>query len=267
MSRRIENNPEMCHGFVRYLKVMAATGITLHVFVLLVFCVILAQVWHMLTPMDPVFQRLTSATDAQGVDSGDDVGLLRELHVRLQDMAASSSDAKAAQFVHVVFVEFDDADPAQPNRLSMFGKDTRVAALDVSGLREGAAVLIADHQVIWRIEGAGEDDFAKVGFEGPYVFDLEGAHPGLLAAFRVEAFGSRETSRPRDYDSLNRDQRSKHRFCATVARWRQYFDVPDSQIRTWHVTSPQHLAVTRDGPSSGPMGQIRSRRYANHCRS
>lgn len=276
MGKGFENNLETCNGFVRFLKVMAAAGITLHVFVLLGFGIILVQVWRMMTPMDPVFQRLTHASEAYGVDSGDDVELLRELHVRLQNMAASSSDAKAAQFVHVVFVEFAEAGTAQPDagqseepltdRLSMFGKDTRTATLDVSGLEKGAAVLIANHQVVWQIEGADEDDFARIGFEGPYVFDLDGGHPGLLAAFRVEAFGSDESSRPRDFDSLTHDQRAKHRFCATVARWRHYFDVPDSMIRTWYVSRPSRLAVTKDGPSNGATGEVRSRRYENYCR-
>ena len=279
MRESSEYGPENCHGFVRFLKVMAATGITLHVLVLLGFGLILVQVWRMMTPMDPVFQRLTNASEAYGVDSGDDVELLRQLHVRLQNMAASSSDAKAAQFVHVVFVEFAEADAAQPdagpaeqpersltNRLSVFGKDTRTATLDVSGLDKGAAVFIANHQVVWQIEGADQDDFAKIGFEGPYVFDLDGGHPGLLAAFRVEAFGSDESSRLRDFDSLTHDQRAKHRFCATVERWGQYFDVPDSMIRTWYVSQPSRLAVTMDGPSNSQMGKVRSRRYENYCR-
>ena len=266
---------ESTSAFVQFLKVALIVGVLLYLTVYAFFGLTMYQVWQMTMPFDPFLQKQWQVNNTRGLTTGDDPKVLRQIHARLEGLAASSSDAKTAKFVHVVFVDFDgapqsaDETPASEtgdSRLSALGKRIHRASIDLSELDDGAAVFIANRRVIWRVEGTHIDDFAKIGFEGPYAFDLEGAHPGLLAAFRIGVLGGGDTARPRDFSNLSGASKGqKRRFCEMVDRWQRYFDVPASKIDIWHVTAPGRLSISPGGPASDVTGRIRSRNPSNYC--
>jgi hypothetical protein len=244
--------------------------------VLLVLCLLLPLVtavsifgsvnlhlWRGLPTFDPLLAKIESAQKRSGVVSGDDPRLLKELYQRLERMAALSAEAKRADSVHVVLLSLTPADKQiepKPRTETVSALDSlnsaavRRASLDLSMIGTSAVVVIADQPIVWQVAGAQRDQQAKVAFEGPFAFDLIGAHPGLLAGFRIAAFGGGPTASPRDYLEAGADRSYRRRACTSVKRWQSYFDVPAGSLRIWAIDNAHTIKADRDDVTADGRG-------------
>jgi hypothetical protein len=228
------------------------------------------HLWRGLPTLDPLLSKMESAQERSGVMSGDDPRLLKRLYQRLEKMAAPSAEARHADFVHVILLSFPPATKqAGPRAQSVLEsrKDAAVqrASLDLSAIGTSAAVLIADQPVIWEIAGARPDQRAKIGFEGPFAFDLVGAHSGLLAGFRVSAFGGGLTARPRDYLEAGADRTYQRRACASIDRWQSYFDVRSENLGIWSIDNAQAIKVGPNDVVAGSRAHLSRYSVASIC--
>jgi hypothetical protein len=214
------------------------------------------HLWRGLPTFDPLLAKMESARERSGVVSGDDPQLLKRLYQRLEKMAAPSAEAKHADFVHIILLSFPPtAKQAEPHPQSVLDsrRDAAVqqASLDLSEIGTSAAVLIADQSVIWEIAGAQSNERAKIGFEGPFAFDLVGAHFGLLAGFRISAFGGGPTADPRDYLEARADRTYQRRACASIKRWQSYFDVRTENLGIWSTDTAHVIKIGRHNVTTG----------------
>lgn len=198
-----------------------------------IFGAVNIQFWRALPPFDPLLSKIERAQRTQGVVSGDDPVALKRLYLRLEGMTALAAEAKRAEVLHVIFHSFDAAASMPQQRV----------ALNLAGIGASAAVLIADRPVLWQIGGA-PNERAKLGFEGPFAFDLAGASDGLLAGFRVGAFGAGETASPRDYAGSASDHARRRVVCRALDRWRHYFGVTKENLYVWSVTDAHSIAFS-----------------------
>lgn len=212
------------------------------------------QLWRALPPFDPLLSKIEHAQQARGVVSGDDSAALKRLYLRLEGMTALASDAKRAQALHVVFYSSDAAPSAREQR----------AVLDLAGIGASAAVLIADRPMLWQI-GDSQGERAKLGFEGPFAFDLANAPDGLLAGFRVGAFGAGETANPRDYAGFQADNARRRVVCRALDRWRRYFGVAKENLYVWSVTNAHRITFGRHGVSADTLIEPDTSDIAGAC--
>lgn len=200
------------------------------------------QLWRALPSSDPLLAKIEGAREAHGVVSGDDPAALKRLFLRLEKIAAPAAEARGAQALHLVFHASGANASAGPSHV----------ALDLSALGAAAVVVIADRRTLWRIGGA-QGQRARLGFEGPFAFDLAGAPDGLLAGFRVASFGGGETASPRSYADFHAGKADRRLVCAALERWRRHFGVARENLYVWSATNAQRItvgprAVTGDVP-------------------
>lgn len=195
-----------------------------------IFLAVNFQFWKGFAGFDPLNLRIERAHNANGVVSGDDPEALKALYRKLQSKTASRDAAQRSDAVHIVFQFFEDRAPH------------RRVTLDLSGIGDAAAVFISDRPVSWVLEGAAGKR-AKIGFEGPFAFDLDNAHDELLAGFRVGVFGAGETVSPQDYIEFRQGRAQMQTVCAAVRRWQRYFGVGKTRIFVWSVRNAQQVVV------------------------
>lgn len=202
------------------------------------------HLWRAMPSHDPLFSKIEAAQRASGVVSGDDIEELKHLYQRLEGMTARSAEAKKATALHMVFNSFDPK-PAQKEGIAERPSDParQTVSLDLSEIGASAVVLIADRPTVWQITGAKPGARAKIGFEGPFAFDLTGAEDGLLAGFRIGAFGAGEISRPVDYAEFQAGKASKRAVCNALDRWLRYFAVPKENTHVWSMTNARRIEI------------------------
>lgn len=195
-----------------------------------IFLAVNFQLWKGFGSFDPLSWRIERAHNENGVVSGDDPEQLKALYRKLQSMTASRDAAQRSDAVHIVFQFFEDRAPH------------RRVNLDLSDIGDAAAVFVSDRPVMWGIEGAAGIR-AKIGFEGPFAFDLDNAYDGLLAGFRVGVFGAGGTASPQDYIEFRKGRAQMHTVCSAVLRWQRYFGVDKTRVFVWSVRNAQQIVV------------------------
>lgn len=205
------------------------------------------HLWRTTPPFDPLLTKIESAQRASGVVSGDDAEAMKRLYQRLEGMTAQSAEARNTDMVHVVFhtvsaaestAQTSDAQARFPSR-----SDPQAVALDLSNIGASAVVLIADRPIVWQISGALPSQRAKIGIEGPFAFDLSGAKDGLLAGFRVGAFGAGDVASPSDYSRFQTDKARQRLVCKALDRWQRYFGVSRENLRVWSTTNARRIEI------------------------
>lgn len=197
-----------------------------------IFGAVNLQLWRALPPYDPLLSKIEQAQDARGVVSGDDAVALKRLYLRLEKMTATAADARRAKALHIIFYS---------SGASAEQKEERIA-LDLSAIGTSAALFIVDRPAHWQIANA-QGERAKLGFEGPFAFDLVGAPDGLLAGFRIGAFGAGKTASPRDFTEFHADKSRQRLVCKALDRWQRYFGVAKGDLYVWSVTNARRVAV------------------------
>lgn len=230
------------------------------------------HLWRAFPQFDPLLSQMESAQKKGGVVSGDNPRVLKRLFLRLEKMAALSAEAKRADILHLGFVDFDEMDAQLETERGrsagispLRSKAVKQVALDLSGIKTAAVVLIANRPVVWQVEGARSDQRAKIGFEGPFAFDLVGGHQGLLAGFRVSAFGGGKTASPRDLKNIGEKKFHRRLFCANAKRWQRYFDVPEGKIFIWHIRNPRKIQAGFFAVSGDGNGNPKPRKVWDFC--
>lgn len=199
------------------------------------------HLWRAMPPHDPLFSKIEAAQRASGVVSGDDIEELKHLYQKLEGMTARSAEAKEATALHVIFNLFDAQKEAIAEPPSAPARQT--VSLDLSEIGASAVVLIADRPTVWQVKGAKPAARAKIGFEGPFAFDLTGAEDGLLAGFRIGAFGAGETARPVDYAEFQAGKASKRAVCKALHRWQRYFALAKENVHVWSMTNARRIEI------------------------
>lgn len=205
------------------------------------------HLWRSTPSFDPLLTKIESAQRASGVVSGDDAEAMKRLFQRLEGMTAQSAEARNTDMVHVVFHTVSAAEAAAVTseaQAKLPGRsDPQAVALDLSNIGASAVVLIADRPALWQISGALPSQRAKIGIEGPFAFDLAGARDGLLAGFRVGAFGAGDVASPGDYSRFQTDKARQRLVCKALDRWQRYFGISRENLRIWSTTNARRIEI------------------------
>jgi hypothetical protein len=81
-------------------------------------------------------------------------------------------------------------------------------------------------------------------------FDIVNGRPGMLAGYRIAAFGARNTATARS--PLQSDQRLRYNLCRSLQAWTAHFGTAFSQTSVALITDPTKIgssngSVTTDG--------------------
>lgn len=174
---------------------------------------------------------------------GQDKKSLSRLAKRLRSISALPEDAPANHVVHIGIIESlpggGGAGPeSAPPKI----------VVDFANAGDAAMVLFKSGAVILRSENASDAQRAKLGVEGGGPFDLENAPKGLLAGFRIDAFGAR-VAFPRDYFARS-DPHGP--FCASVREWAALYGVRLGAMRIYVFRAPTRINVLQNGLSGAP---------------
>src|SRR5262245_20450914 len=200
------------------------------------------------------FDRLMSPSQSAGIVTGE--GLDRQAQIaRLRSFTAQPEMiAGAATRVNFVIVAFTEK--PEPNGSSKSGgrhvidrDGYRRMTLDIAELPRQALVMIADEPIRWTVTGANSA-WGLIGFEGLAPFDIVNGRPGMLAGYRIAAFGARNTASA--HSPLDADQRRRHNLCMSLQAWTGHFGITVSQTAFALVTDASKIgssngSITTDG--------------------
>jgi hypothetical protein len=171
---------------------------------------------------------------------GGDVEKLNRIYKALKQNAASPEEApQYNRVLNVAIVNFADdlstsAGAPRPRDLSV----------DLGEAGRAGILLIADRPMILSILNARRTGRAKVAVESNSAFSLKEA-PGVIAGFRVGAFGADDVTKPADI--LTPQEADLKRFCRSVALWAKFFDLRLADIRFWTFRDPKVLKLSELG--------------------
>lgn len=201
------------------------------------------------------FDRLMSPSQSAGIVT--DPGSRTEQIARLRSFTArpemSTGAATRVNFIAVAFGDKPEptSSPKSLNRVRYVVDPDgyRRMTLDLAGLPREALVVIADEPIRWTITGANSA-WGLIGFEGLAPFDISNGRSGMLAGYRIAAFGARETARADD--PFHADQRRRRSLCTSLNAWSEHFGVSLMQTAFALVTDPTKIgssngSITSDG--------------------
>lgn len=206
---------------------------------------------YMTNSVDVDRARFDQAFSNEDLDFGGDESALLKTYRKLRSNAASPADGRVGNrslSVAVVNVTTDRRYVAK-SRILGIGPEvkniiTRPIEINLANATGDAVLLIANRPVIWSAVNAGPAQRAKIAVEGVAVFDLVNAPRGLLAGFKIGAYGAKDATESTDAEG---DDLQKRRFCHSLSRWAQHFNISSANIRVWHVTDPQRISLQRTG--------------------
>ena len=179
-------------------------------------------------------------------DRAEQVARLRSFTAR-PEMAAGA--ATRVNFVIVAFTEKPEPNAKSGSRHVIDRDGYRRMTLDLAGLPRQALVVIADEPIRWTVTGANST-WGLIGFEGLAPFDIANGRPGMLAGYRIAAFGARDTASASS--PLQADQRLRYNLCRSLLAWTAHFGTTFSQTAFALITDPSKIgssngSVTTDG--------------------
>jgi hypothetical protein len=208
----------------------------------------LATLSVMSSALDMDRHRVEAAFSSQDVAFGGDTKQLLANYKRLRDLSATPADGRINNRYLSVAVVTLTSDRAVARR-TRGGHPTVPIDLDLADAGPGAVLLMADRPVVWRPVNTKFGQRAKFAIEGDAVFDLEKPPHGLMAGFRVSAFGANDASNPLDIDH-SASRRNRQRFCTSIKTWAKHFQVDLSDIRLWRMTDPDRITLASDSLSA-----------------
>jgi hypothetical protein len=165
---------------------------------------------------------------------------------RLRELTAYDGEAKAvARTLEVIVVRLADGasrpdQDAEPRRTGY-----RTIKLDLTGADRTAALIIADAPVLWAVEANPRAPRARLALEGTAPFDIANPVAGLLAGFRIESFGARNPTRPRD--ALEQGSDGTRRYCEALTLWAQHFGLSLADTAATFIENPRSIRVSDRG--------------------
>jgi hypothetical protein len=190
-----------------------------------------------IVPPDLDALRVSAAAAVGDISIGGDTASLTEKLKHLKTLAAEPGEAPSHNRrlnVAVVLPEEDASgqskQPAAPN----------LTVLNLEGAGDAGFVLFSNGPAVWKIRNAPPAARAKIAVESEAAFDLIDAPPGLLAGFRVAAFGAPLVAAPTDYIG-DRDPYRFQRFCSSIRNWAAFFNVAFQDVRIWAYRHPGEL--------------------------
>lgn len=179
-------------------------------------------------------------------DRAEHIKRLRSFTAR-PEMAAGA--ATRVNFVIVTFTEKPEPNGKSGGRHVIDRDGYRRMTLDLAGLPRQAVVIIADEPIRWTVTGANST-WGLIGFEGLAPFDIANGRPGMLAGYRIAAFGARDTASASS--PLQADQRLRYSLCRSLQAWITHFGTAFSQTSFALITDPAKIgssngSVTTDG--------------------
>jgi hypothetical protein len=137
--------------------------------------------------------------------------------------------------------------------------------IDLEHAGGGAVVLITNRPVLLSPINVKPDQRAKIAVEGAAVFDIENAPQGLLAGFRIGAFGAERATQPHDTRITNNIANTE-RFCISMVEWARLFRVDRDNIRIWRFTDPDLIALQGKNLASTGGTTGRLDHISDYCR-
>ena len=213
-------------------------------------------------------RKITTAFSSRDIEFGGNEKALLENMKRLRSLSANpSSGTVSHKTLSVAVVTLTKDRLTKSGRMALFAPDARrqPIEIDLTNSGDAAVLLIANRPVVWSTIGTSLAQRAKIGIDGPAVFDIQNAHPELLAGFRIAAFGAHEAIDPRDADP-SAAVPSRVRFCKSVAVWAKHFRVDLRDIRFWRFEDPDRIAM--QGEQLSQIGGLEKKRevLTDFCR-
>lgn len=180
--------------------------------------------------------------DSDGIKSGMSAAQRALQITRIRKFTATPEQA-AGWARHVQFLSISFSAPQLGSGDSGKSKDG-YRELDLNftqradGPTDDALVIIADQPIRWSIKADGLPERARVGFEGPMAIDVTAAPPGVIAGYRIGAFGGGETALPITASRIND---TSGNFCRSILSWTKYFGVSPQDIQVFALTDPKHI--------------------------
>jgi hypothetical protein len=196
---------------------------------------------------------LAPSTPGSGIATGDGSG--RAQIARLKSFLARPEMASgAAHRLNFVALAFDDKPEPTPasttqTRHAVDRDGYRRMSLDLGQLPKEAVVVIADQPIRWTVTGT-DSAWGRIGFEGLAPFDIANGRAGMVAGFRIAAFGARDTARATD--PFHADPQRRRNLCSALRLWAEHFGLGAGQITFALVTDATAIgssngAITSDG--------------------
>jgi hypothetical protein len=190
----------------------------------------------------------------------------------LSGLTASSRDAqKQTRSLSVAIVDVATDRKIEVRRPSFLGvgggteQRSRPIEIDLANAQTGGVLVIANQPVLWSAVNVRSEQRAKIAVEGNAVFDLENASNGLLAGFRIGAFGKDNATSPTDVERTATRQ-SRRQFCQSVVDWARHFQIDTGDIRMWRFTDPDRISVQGDRIASTGGTMSTPQFVSEYCR-
>jgi hypothetical protein len=174
--------------------------------------------------------------------------------------AISAGPGETAKYNHALNVVV----LAARERSTPPGGEPRKVALDLAGAGDAGFLLMSDEPTIWTVRNPPSGARAKIAVESEAAFDIEDAPAGLLAGFRVAAFGASGVARPADYIN-GQGTPAFRRFCAAIATWANFFNVPFKDVRFWQYGQTSELDLRATQVSARGQEALWARSIAMEC--
>ncbi len=244
------------------INVLLIVGLALPIFALIgMFLSVNFQLWAFQRMPDFVLSMLQQAELRDGIETGTDPRELKRLYLKLSDMSAHASDAVTVKEVHIVFAEFDETGTGGGEAEGSISA-TKSIGVDVTRPRQAAMVIVPNRPVLLNVTAADQQPVARIAVEGRHPFDVRGADHGLLAGFRVDAFGALGSATPDDFPGNGSAGR---RLCELAKRWRNFFDVSSSDIRIWQAKNPENITLKSRRIETSGGSNVRLWRGSLNC--
>ena len=241
-------------------------------FVMLTFMPLLMNIFvvsKLAASLDDTFKKNSSNYSNADIAFGGNEEQAQKTFERLRSITATPAQGTIrAQTLSVAIVTLtSDRTIVEP---TLFGWGTpsvrpQPIQLDLEHAINGAMLLIADRPVLWSPINMKSGLRAKIAVEGTAVFDIENAPHGLLAGFRIGAFGADRATSPQDLGAYA-SSANIARFCASIKVWAKHFQIDPDNIRIWRFTDPTQISLqgknlSATGGSTGKLDHI-----SEHCR-
>ncbi len=187
-----------------------------------------------------------------GIGSGDGPADLSAQKARLKEISAYEGEARgSAKALQIIVVDYEGpaglggsartrAIQTQLNGKSAVPEGYRDIELNTASAGDTAVLVIYGDPIFWRLRPGTENRRARLAFEGSPPMDAIGGYPGLLAGYRVAAFGDRSTARPGDY--LNGTDAKN--FCGSLQTWRRFFGVSRRNVWITVISNATTISVS-----------------------
>ncbi len=175
-----------------------------------------------------------------------DRSALERLETRLAGLSAYEGEAKgAAKTLQVLLLEhaIPDLSAIAPTHAAVpqtFSAGFRPLELDLSATRRNAVLVIPAGPLGIALKPATDRPRARLAIESGAPVEIAGGYPGLIAGYRIAAFGDWRTTRPAHLAAGE----NPAAFCNSLRVWRRHFGVARKDVWLTTIENPHRITVT-----------------------